>query len=167
MVETVLDYISRTNFFNFLIFATLLILVYVKLNVSGKLGDGVEYVAEEIEDSKTAKEEAETNLKATQEKIAHLSEEIDVIVHQSEENAKLVGEKIITDANEAAVNIGKNAEKAVENRAALLKNDILKRASLATVEIAKNQIINELNNNYDLHNKLIDESVEAINGADI
>ena len=54
-----------------------------------------------------------------------------------------------------------------DNRAELLKNDIMRRASLAAVEIAKNHIINELMSNHDLHNKLIDESIEAINGGNI
>ena len=43
-----------------------------------------------------------------------------------------------------------------------MKNDLIKRATLASVEVAKSHIINELNNNQDLHNKLIDESIEAI-----
>ena len=51
----------------------------------------------------------------------------------------------------------------MENKSALLKNDILKRASEASIEVARNHIVNELNNNYDLHQKLIDESLEALN----
>ena len=46
-----------------------------------------------------------------------------------------------------------------------LKNDLLKKASLASVEIAKNHIINELSWNQCLHDKLIDESIEAIEGV--
>ena len=47
----------------------------------------------------------------------------------------------------------------------ILKNELLKRASLASVEVAKNHIINELNTNQGLHDKLIDESIEAIEGV--
>ena len=56
-----------------------------------------------------------------------------------------------------------NSKKLVENKSALLKNDILRRASEASIEVARNHIVNELNNNYDLHQKLIDESLEALN----
>ena len=47
----------------------------------------------------------------------------------------------------------------------ILKNELLKRASLASVEVAKNHIVNELSWNQGLHDKLIDESIEAIEGA--
>jgi hypothetical protein len=74
---------------------------------------------------------------------------------------------MITDAEQTAENIKTGTAKLTENKAALLKNDIMRRASLAAVETAKNHIINELMRNHELHNKLIDESIEAINGESI
>ena len=47
----------------------------------------------------------------------------------------------------------------------IMKNELLKRASLASLEVAKSHIIHELNNNKELHDKLIDESIDAIEGA--
>ena len=55
----------------------------------------------------------------------------------------------------------------VENKKTVLRNDLIKRASTASIEVAKNHIINELNNNYDLHQRLIDESIEAIEGVEL
>ena len=48
-----------------------------------------------------------------------------------------------------------------------MKNDILKKVSLASVEIAKDYIKNELNNNQELHDKLIDESINSIEGVSL
>ena len=59
--------------------------------------------------------------------------------------------------------IQENTSKALENSRTILKNELLKRASLASIEVAKNHIINELSWNQGLHNKLIDESIEALN----
>ena len=124
-------------------------------------------VADDIEDSSSAKKESEEYLSAVKDSVAHLGEEIDEIIKKSEDNAKLVGEKIISDANNTVENIKTNTSKLVENRTALIRSDILKRASVASIEIAKKQIINELNNNKELHNKLIDESIDAINGVEL
>ena len=118
---------------------------------------------ENINKSETAKEESEVKLKSIEEKVANLEEEVDGIIKQSEANAELVGGQIISDANKSAENIKTNTLKLIENKTGVLKNDIMRRASLASVEVARGHIINELNNNADLHNKLIDESVEAIN----
>ena len=167
MFETVLDYIARTNLFNFIIFAGIIGFLFVKLDVMGSLNKGSKCVAEKIEDSKTAKEESENNLKTIEDRVANLEAEVSEIIKQSESNAEIVGEQIINDAEKSAENIQANTLKLVENRTAVIKNDILRRASLASVEVAREHIINELNNNADLHNKLIDESIEAVNGENV
>ena len=163
MLGSVLDYISRTNLFNFVIFLSILIFLFKKIDVVGMLDNLKNVVIENIESSKTSKSESETHLKEMEEKVSHIEEEIDGIIKKSEQNAKLVGEKIIQDANHTVESIKDNSKKLVENKSALLKNDILRRASEASIEVARNHIVNELNNNYDLHQKLIDESLEALN----
>ena len=163
MLGSVLDYISKTNLFNFIIFLSILIFLFKKIDVVGMLENMTNAVIENIEASKTSKSESETHLKEIQEKVSHIEEEIDGIIKKSEQNAKLVGEKIIEDANHTVESIKDNSKKLVENKSALLKNDILRRASEASIEVARNHIVNELNNNYDLHQKLIDESLEALN----
>lgn len=161
-MTAVLDYILKTNLFNFLIFAGIIVFIAVKLNFKGAIENAKDVVKEGIENSVTAKEKSEENLSEIEDKVAHLAEEIDEIISKSIDNAKHVGEQIIIDAQKTAENIKDNSEKLVENRGMLLRNDILKKASMASVEIAKNHIKNELNNNYELHNKLIDESIEAL-----
>ena len=163
MLGSVLDYISKTNLFNFIIFLSILIFLFKKIDVVGMLENMKNAVIENIEASKTSKSESETHLKEIQEKVSHIEEEIDGIIKKSEQNAKLVGEKIIEDANHTVESIKDNSKKLVENKSALLKNDILRRASEASIEVARNHIVNELNNNYDLHQKLIDESLDALN----
>ena len=163
MLGSVLDYISRTNLFNFVIFLSILIFLFKKIDVVGMLENMKNAVIENIEASKTSKSDSETHLKEIEEKVSHIEEEIDGIIKKSEQNAKLVGEKIIEDANHTVESIKDNSKKLVENKSALLKNDILRRASEASIEVARNHIVNELNNNYDLHQKLIDESLEALN----
>ena len=68
------------------------------------------------------------------------------------------------NAEKTAIIVRDNAGKVIENNEILLKNELIRRASLASIEVAKSQIINELNNNSSLHDKLIDESIEAIEG---
>ena len=167
MFETILDYIARTNLFNFVIFASIIAYFFFKLDVLEGLEKGKQSVADNINSSESAKNDSEINLQKIEDMISHIQEEIDAIIKQSQDNAALIGEKILSDAEKSAEIIKENAEKLVENKTSLVKNDIMKRASLASVEIAKNHIINELKDNYDLHNRLIDESIEAINGVNL
>lgn len=163
-VNAFFEYIGRTNLFNFVIFLAVFIIIFKKADLSSKLESAKKAIENHIEDSKQKKAESESHLRGIEEKVSHIEEEIDGIIKKSEQNAKLVGEKIIEDANHTVESIKDNSKKLVENKSALLKNDILKRASEASIEVARNHIVNELNNNYDLHQRLIDESLEALNG---
>ena len=163
-LSTILNYIARTNLFNFAIFLAIIIWVCKKINVSGMLEKAKQDVKANIEASENTKTESESYLKEIEETLSHIEEEVDGIIKKSENNAKLVGEKILEDARKTVIGIKDNSQKAAENKSALVKNDILKRASEASIDVARIHIINELNNNYDLHNRLIDESIEALNG---
>ena len=165
--NSILDYLARTNLFNFIIFAGIIIYLVKKLQVSTKMEDSVTSVKETIEESETAKAESETKLSAIEESMTHLDKEIDAILAESDERAKLVGAKILEDANKTALVVQDNANKALENSRVLLKNDLIRRASLASVEIAKSHILEELNKNAELHDKLIDESIEKIEGVEL
>jgi F0F1-type ATP synthase membrane subunit b/b' len=120
---------------------------------------------DKIKESETIKEESEERLNTIESSMSIIEREIDSILSASEENAKLIGEKILQDGQKTALVVKENTEKALQNSYALLKNDLLKKASLASVEVAKNHIIEELRKNTELHDKLIEESIEAIEKA--
>ena len=158
-----LDYIARTNLFNFVIFLSIIIFLIKKVNVSAKLSDAQVIVKDTIVESETVKVKSEERLSSIKESMSHIEEEIEAILNKSEENAKLVGEKILQDGHKTALTIQENTNKALENSKNILKNELIKKASLASIEVAKTHLINELSWNQGLHDKLIDESIEALN----
>lgn len=159
------DYIARTNLFNFVIFLSIIIFLLKKINIPAKLEKEQEIIKDLIVESETVKFQSEERLSSIETSMAHIEEEIDSILKKSEQNAKLVGGKILEDAQKTVVMIQENADKAIANSRMILKNELLKRASLASVEVAKAHIINELSWNQGLHDKLIDESIDAIEGV--
>lgn len=165
-IRLIWEYIGRTNLFNFIIFLSVFILIWKTAKLGDMLERAKQGVIDHIEESKSKKADSEDHLKQIEETVSHLGEEIEGLIKKSEDNAKLVGEKILQDAGNMAEGIRDNARKVVENKSALLKNDILRRASQASIDVARNHIINELRDNDGLHQKLIDESIEAINGIE-
>lgn len=161
--KNLLSSTSRAVLSNFLLFAIIIGLVMKNVVHPKSMLEQEQTVIEtEIIESENAKAESEERLSTIEESILHIEEEVNAIIKKSEENAQLVGEKIIQDAEKTALVVKDNANKVIENNQNLLRNDLIKRASLASIEVAKNHIINELNNNNELHDKLINESVEAI-----
>lgn len=167
MFDEIINYIARTNLFNFIIFFSIIVFLVRKIQVGEKLEAAKTSVADSIEESKIAKAESETKLNTIKNSMSHLEEEIDLILKKSEETAKLVGEKILEDAEKSVLAIHENTEKALENSRQILKNELLRRASLASIEAAKSHILEELNKNPDLHNKLIDESINSVEGVQL
>ena len=160
--KNVLPSISISVLSNFLIFAGIIIFVAKKLNIKAQLENAENSINTTIHESEKTKAESETKLSSIEESMKHIEKEIDLILEESGKNSKLVGEKILEEANKNALTIKENATRALENSTMLLKNDLIRRASLASVEIAKAHIIEELKKNSELHNKLIDESIEAL-----
>ena len=160
--------VVRAVISNFIVFATIIIFVSQKaVKPSKLLADAQQAVNDNIMASETVKADSETRLAQAEESIANIDNEINSLFEKTEANAELVGAKIIADAENTVTIVKANTEKAIENSQNLLKNELLRRASLASVEVARAHIINELNNNQGLHDKLIDESVEAIEGVEL
>lgn len=162
-----IDYIARTNLFNFIVFAGIIIYLVVKLKVGSKIENAKVSVDETIMASETAKVESEKKLEDIQDSMAHLEEDIDAIIAESEDRAKLVGANILEDAAKGVLTVKENAQKALENSTNILRNDLIRRASIASIEVAKARIIEELNRNEELHQRLIDESIEKLEGVDL
>ena len=158
----VFDYLGRTNLFNFIIFLSVFILIYKTANLGEMLESAKQHIVDHIEESKNRKSESEAHLTEVKEIVSHLPEEVEEVIKKSEENAKLVGEKILYDAQKTVESIRENSKKAVENKSVLLKNDIIRRTSAASVDVAKAHIIKELQDNPELHQRLIDESIDKI-----
>lgn len=167
ILSSIWEYIGRTNLFNFIIFVVVFALIFRAAKLGQKLDGAVQGIADEIKESDDVKSEAVKNLKNIEADIANLESDIDKIMRQAEVNAETVGEKILSDSESQIKSINDNAQKSLENKTILLKNDIIKRASIASIEVAKNHIINELNNNWGLHDKLIDDSIETIEGVEL
>lgn len=162
-----IDYIARTNLFNFIVFAGIIIFLVIKLKVGSKIEDAKVSVDETIMTSESAKVESEKKLEDIQDSMAHLEQDIDAIIAESEDRAKLVGANILEDAAKGVLTVKENAQKALENSANILRNDLIRRASVASIEVAKARIIEELNRNGELHQRLIDESIEKLEGVEL
>lgn len=164
--KNVLPSMSRAVLSNFVLFALIIgIVAKHQVHPVEIFENAQKEVVDSIMASESSKVKSEEQLSTIEDSMAHIEDEIDAIIEKSEENAKLVGEKVLQDGKKTALVIQENADKAIENSRAMLKNELLKRASLASIEVAKSQILSELNTNKELHDKLIDESIEAIEGV--
>ena len=163
MFANVFSYIARAVLSNFIVFATIIFLVSkFAIKPNQLLEKAQQDIEKNIKNSELAKTESKEKLSCAQKRMENIDSEVKEILKNSDENAKNAGERILQDANKIAISAKDDTQKAIQNNQHLLKSDIIRRTSNALVEIAKTNIIKELEKNPDLHNKLIDDSIETI-----
>ena len=96
-----------------------------------------------------------------------IEKDVDKIFEESEKSSKLVGEKILENAKITADTTKKTADRTIHNCQKLVKNDVLKRVSMASIELAKSHIKEELAKNFNLHKKLIEESINSLEEVEL
>lgn len=168
LLKDFLSFSLRAVLSNFIVFALIIFFVMKQVvHPQAMLEQEQTVIENQIKASETAKEESENRLTSLEESMSNIDKEIDDIILKSEQNVKLVGAKVLEDAEKTSSIIKDNVQKAIENSRVTLKNDLIKRVSLASVEVAKNQILGELERNTELHDKLIEESINALEGTEL
>ncbi|MBQ9150323.1 hypothetical protein IJX73_05270 [bacterium] len=163
LFKGVLSYTARAVLANFIVFATIIFIISkFAIKPNELLEKAQKDIEQSIKKSEQVKLDSQEQLSSTQERMKNIEVEVEEIIKNSKETAQNAGAKILDDANKIAISTKEDIKKTIQNNQYLTKNDIVRRTSSALIEIAKTNIINELNKNPQLHDKLIDESIQTI-----
>ncbi len=159
--------ICESNLFNFIVMILLLAWMVKKFDLGSKIEAGRKKIEQNISESEKAKEESLTKLYKAQEDATKVDEEMFKIFKAAEENAKVMGEKLIAEANSQKDVIKENSKKAIDANIKSVKNDILKETAEEAMKLAEEHIKSELERDPNLHQKYIYESIDAIDGIGV
>ena len=150
-----------------ILYFALVIFCLKKICQKFKIMEGLEAsrkkIVENIKASEEEKKNAEEEYKKETETASHIDEEIYSALDLAEKSAQALGKKMLEDANKITRSIITSTQKRIDAQTNLLQADLLKRTALASVEVAKERIQQELEQKPELHDKFIYESVEALN----
>lgn len=159
--------ILESNLINFLIVVAILVFICIKLNVNAKIGNLQKAVIDSVEKSSAKKEDAHKALNEIQEKINHLNDDIADIEKNAERNIKSIERRISKEIVQKKKDIDNNATRIInlENKNFKAKlSDILSDAS---INLVKKNVIEQLSNNKELHDKYINEAIEGIDKVNL
>lgn len=161
-MSDILQLLIQTNTLNFLIVLFLIIFLVIKLN----LKDKIEVLRSEIKDyvdaSVNEKEQSDKDLEIIKKKVDKLPLVIEKIQKSTENSVKNLGEKIKNEIEEQKKDIENNAERIFNLETKKFKEKLTSLLSEKSVEIARENALNQLNQNNDLHNKYIDNAIDEI-----
>lgn len=154
--------IVTSNTFNFLIFLLIFAWIFKKINIKGIIDSLQAEIIKVLEASKKTKEEAQNDLLMAEKAVENLGEELNEIFEDASKSAKVISEKILSEAQKQVESIEKNATKVIDAEEKLLISKLTKSTSKASVEVAKAHIKNVLVETPSLQDKYIDECIEEL-----
>lgn len=161
-MSNIFQLLIHSNTLNFIIVVAILIVLVLKLNLKEK----VELLRDEIKNYVDAsfqeKSKAEKDLSAIKEKIEQLPGEIENIKLSAENSVKSIGEKIRSEVIEQKRDIENNAERIFNLETKKFKQKLTTILTEKSVEIAKENALNQLKGNNELHNKYINSAIDEL-----
>ena len=154
--------IVESNTFNFAVLLIIFAVLYKKMNVA----DGIEKIKQGIINSiNSAKEEqkcAKNKLKDAQKSIENIDSDIAKQLKDAVQRGEGLANQILANTEEKVQLIEKNVKRVINAEEKTLSAKMTEKTLNASIKLAKKHIISTLENNQDLHNKFIDESIENI-----
>ena len=154
--------IVESNTFNFAILVIILAVVFVKIDLPGIIEKIKNDVAKAIENVKKEKENAEIELKSAQKTAANTDNEVAQQLKTAEDNAQNLAQGIMKNTETQMENIKSNILRVITAEEKNLSSKLTQEAVDNSIELAKQNIINKLNENKSLHEKFIDDSINEI-----
>lgn len=154
--------IVQSNTFNFAILVIIIAVVFAKIDLPGIIEKIKNDVARAIENAKQEKENAEKDLKTARKTAANTDNEVAEQLKTAENNAQNLSQGIMKNTELQIENIKSNILKVINAEEKSLSAKLTQDTVNNSIELAKQNIINKLNENPDLHNKFIDDSINEI-----
>lgn len=143
-----------------------LILLMKYMNFTQKFIDAPrQKIIDELNNAKQEKESAIAALKEAEEKLNNAKNEADTIIANAQDQAEKMKEHIVTEANKEAERLLDQAQRNItaEREAAIV--EMKKRLALAAVEVAEDQIITSLDQNW--QESIIKDFVENLSNVKV
>ncbi len=134
-----------------------------KFNIVEGIEANRQKIIETIKASEDEKKRCEEEYKQETETASHIDDDIYNALELAEKSAQALGKKMLEDANKITRSIITSTQKRIDAQTNLLQADLLKKTALASVEVAKERIQQELEQKPELHDKFIYESLDALN----
>ena len=161
-MEDIFQFLIKTNTINFLIVLALIVFLVCKLNVKQKIQELREEIKVFVESAENEKIRSEKELSEINNKITGLPREIEDIKESAQRSSESIASKIRRETEEQKHDIENNAKRIFNLETKKFKSKLNTLLSEKSIELAKENAVNQLNSNADLHNKYIDNAIAEL-----
>lgn len=156
------NYIAHSNVINFIIMVFLLYKIVKKCKLDEVFNNAIKQVETKITDSDTQKSKSKQNLDKAQELLDNLPKDIEDLEKSSADKIKNFNDKIEDNTKKSITHIEENAVKTIQLEEKKISNILTQQTSVASIELAKQQLTKMLKGNEELHTKFIQDSLDEL-----
>ncbi len=161
-IVSIFEYFAKTNAINFAIMAFILYYILKKINFSSILNKSVEEVEHSIQKSEEDKKEALVLIDKAKYTLSNLPKDIKQIEDFTKQKSEVFQKQLEISTTKKIESINQNVDKVIAIEEKKISQEITGQTIINSVEKSKQDIIEKLKNNPDLHNKFIEESLNEL-----
>ena len=160
MEASLFEKILETNLINFLIVVSTLVWIFKKAHLGDLIQRMADEVKETVEQSSINAQSAINDYKETRKATRDTEQLQEKIIKQAQINAESIKGKIEEKTAQRQADIKSNLKRAFENQELNFKNLTIDDVYLASVELAKEEVLKRLDKN--VHKRLINTSIDEL-----
>ena len=157
----------HSNTINFLLVAALIVFIFVKLNIKEKLEILRSEIKCYVDDAQNEKNRADENLNKAKGKVVKLPLIIERIEKSAAHNVENIVHSIVLETQDQKLDIEKNAARLLNLETKKFNQKLVSILSEKSVDIAKQNAIEKLSSNPELHNIYIENAIDEIGRVDL
>ena len=154
--------IVESNTFNFVVLLIIFAILCKKMNVANGVEKIKQGIINSINSAKEEQERAKEKLKNAEKSIENIDNDIAKQLESASQRGEGFANQILANTEFKVQQIEKNAKRVIEAEEKTLSAEMTGKTLNSSIELAKKHIIATIENNPELHNKFIDESIENI-----
>lgn len=154
--------IVQTNTFNFAILVLIFAVIFRKIKLGEVLENLKEEIVKAIKNAEEEKARAKNELAEAKKSIKHLDEDIQAAISSANSRAEQIASQILVNTQKEIDLIKSNIDKIIKAEEKTISTTLADKTAKASIALAKNHIISVLEDQPELHEKYINESINEL-----
>ena len=163
----IIQTLIQSNSLNFIVVLLVVIFILKKMNIQQKFEDIKNQITNYVNESEKEKELSEKGLQEIKNKVEKLPAEIDLIERSVQRSINNFEKKSEKEIQEKCKDIDNTAKRLLNLETKKFKSKLTGILSETSVNLAKDNAINQLKNNRELHDKYIYEAINELDGINL
>lgn len=167
MINLSVENLLHSNLFNFVVMVAVFALIAKKLKVSDAIESNRKKIENTVHEAVSTKEQSLTELKNVELEVKNTDKEVEDIVDLAKSTLKTIEAKMTEDLHNQVKSIENNVQKVINSEVSMLNSKLVRGVSNASVALAESNMLKMLNENKDLHNKFINDSIDELDKVEL